>query len=631
MREPVRLDVFGEPLPPGALSRCGTHRLWHPPDTSLGGLFAVGFSPDSRRLVSAKGLTARVWDLEDGRERVVLSGHTDILRAALYVSTERIVTAAHDGTVRLWNAEDGTELRRWTLARAVRRLAFSPDGRTLLAATEAPDGFAVLDLERDEPLRQVCPEDAVAGTELVAFSPDGTQVFTIEQQWRAFQAARLCAFDFETGALQWAVHGVQSYLPWLHFSRDGQQVTCSFEARRHSSPMTFHTRTGTPVPTEPESEPFARCFLPDGTLVKMGDGTVELHRHGAMVREFPLPTDCGGEQGRPVPSPDGRYVAFYGKGPTLLPLEVSTGRMGPARAHRASVRDVTFSRDGSRLLTYAWDGTLRVWDCATGTQVSCDDMFRRFRARHGYIEHSCLADGNMWVSTWPDVIVDGLTGAEVEAEGGFRPYRVSWSGDAALLAHFRPDEEDRPAIVHDARTGRQLRRVPLPLVKDEARALSRSGRFMATWESYRSPPAARTAIRIWDLDRRALCSEQFPRDSTPWELRFTPDDRWFAYIDEPCTLVLVDLEHPERQRKLESPVPISAFAFSEDSQSVAIGTQHGRVRVCGLDGRLFGVLEGHRDDVRAVAFSADGRWLASGSTDTTAVIWPREAWEREGR
>jgi WD40 repeat protein len=74
-------------------------------------------------------------------------------------------------------------------------------------------------------------------------------------------------------------------------------------------------------------------------------------------------------------------------------------------------------------------------------------------------------------------------------------------------------------------------------------------------------------------------------------------------------------------------VPISAFAFSEDSQHVALGNQNGQVRVCGLDGRLLGVLEGHRDDVRAVAFSADGRWLASGSTDTTAVIWPREAWD----
>lgn len=624
MREPARLDVFGDPLPPAALSRCGTHRFWHPPDGSLGGLYSVCFSPDSRRLVSAMGLTARVWDLEDGRERVVLSGHTGILFSALYVSTERIVTSGHDGTVRLWNAEEGTELRRWTLARSVRSLCLSRDGRTLLAGTDEPDGFTVLDLERDEPLRRVSSEEATAGTELVTFSPDGTQVFTVEQKWReGLYGARLCAFDFETGALQWAVQGPADYMPWLHFSRDGEQVTCPLAVRGHRAPMSFHVRTGAVVPTEPSADISARCFLPDGTLVMMGDGTVELHFPGPVVQEFPLPTDCGGQVARPVPSPDGRYVAFWGRGRTLLPLEVSTGRMGPARAHRDGLREVTFSRDGRQLVTYAWDGTLRVWDCETGTQLSCEDVYRRY----GFINHSCLARGSMWASTgWPDRIVDVLEGTEVEAEGGFRTYRLSWSGDAALVAHLGEGEGGRPAVVHDVRTGRQLRRVSLPIVKDEARALSRDGRFLATWDGWRSPPEARKSIRVWDLERQALCCEQFPSDTVVWQLCFTPDDRWFAYIDLPCTLVLVDLAHPERQRRLESPVPVSSFAFSEDGQSVALGNANGQVRVCGLDGRLLGVLEGHRDDVRTVAFSADGRWLASGSSDTTALIWPRSAW-----
>ncbi|QSQ20966.1 hypothetical protein JY651_37975 [Pyxidicoccus parkwayensis] len=593
---------------------------------------AVCFSPDSRRLVSAQGGTARVWDLEDGRERVVLSGHSDVLHAALYVSTERIVTAAHDGTVRLWNAEDGTELRRWTLARSVRCLALSRDGRTLLAGTDAPDGFTVLDLERDEPVRRVCLEDAAHGTELITFSPDGTQVFIIEQRWRdTWHGARLCAFDFETGALQWVVAGGAEYLPWLNFSPDGEHVTCAFWKMGHGKPMTFHARTGAPLPSVRTEDVGARCVLPDGTVVKMGDGSVELHFQGGMVQEFPLPTDCGGERGRPVASPDGRYVSFRERGSVVLPLEVSTGRMGPARAHREDLRDLTFSRDGRQLLTYARDGTLRVWDCATGTELACDDLYRRFQIRHGVIDHFCLADGNMWVSAWPDVIVDVLTGTEVEADGGLRPYHVSWSGDGALVAHVRKDEAGRPAIVHDARTGQLLRRVPLPIKSDDARALSRNGRFLATWDGYRSPPEPRASIRIWDLERQTLYSEQFPSDTIPWRLQFTPDDRWFAYVDQPCTLVLVDLEHPERLRKVESPVPFWSFAFTEDSQCVALGGEDGQVRVCGLDGRLLGVLDGHRHTVYAVAFSPDGRYLASGSSDTTAVIWPRETWTRSTR
>src|SRR5205823_8353701 len=58
-----RLDVYGDPLPPGAIARLGTTRLHH-----SGQILALAFSPDESKLFSAGGdKTVRVWSTSDGR------------------------------------------------------------------------------------------------------------------------------------------------------------------------------------------------------------------------------------------------------------------------------------------------------------------------------------------------------------------------------------------------------------------------------------------------------------------------------------------------------------------------------------------------------------------------------------
>ena len=66
---------------------------------------------------------------------------------------------------------------------------------------------------------------------------------------------------------------------------------------------------------------------------------------------------------------------------------------------------------------------------------------------------------------------------------------------------------------------------------------------------------------------------------------------------------------------------VTSVAFSPDGKTIASASDDGTVKLWNLDGQQLQTLDEHQDWVRSVAFSPDGKILASASDDGTVKLW----------
>jgi WD40 repeat protein len=505
-------------------------------------IYGSALSPDGQTLAVAEESGAvRLWDVATGRERFQFKKHTGRCDALSFSPDSKCV-ASGGSEAYLWDAATGkvlhplavrttspaganavaeaelAEARRAASYGMVRSLSFSPDGKQLIASHDA--ATILWDPATGKEMRH-WPQAYGPAAFHVRFLPDSHTLITTDQA--AFQF-----FDVNTGQPCRRYDGHDSEINTIAYSPDGKQIATAALSGSGS----------------------IRVWDTNSRRVVWQSGA---RTPGTHLLAF---------------SPQGRLLAAA-SGPNIIVWDLKTGDQRLTIPGRTAYIAMAISRDGTRLASGSSDGTVRLFDLASGKELL------NFRVAKQYV---------VAIAFSPDLRLAASFAALVRGPGQPEPTIQLWDlatgkegksfpgGESGIFRlAFGPNGRSlaattgsRQVNLWEVATGQPRRDFALPSIPYSV-AFSPDGRQLAVGEL--SQPVQRDSetsaprVGIWAID---LAHEHPPtalpgQQSTINALSYSPDSRLLASASSDTTALLWDVA------KLDAAVP--AVPMTPESRS----------------------------------------------------------------